>query len=313
MQIDFSKKDLFESGYGDYFAARIVFPVLNLQSQVIGLIGRRLDNQGLRWMKQKSEGGISSKSWLFGIDKAYRHIKHYQTVILVEGIFDYFAFYRLFQDQEKPIVVSTLGSYLTQEALKIFQDLGTKHFIVAYDWDKAGKRGIEKIASRVGGQVHYLGGLKDGQDPHDSLKHVSTYISGFSLKHLLAGAKKSQEKTGKSVHVHFLGMGKPKDQDIVFESATLLPTQKQPEDPEPKEFFYDVDEFMPLLAYNHANRAMLKETLMRIGGLLEKRPTKPQSERTFRLPVGFLQSEGYEDLGPWTDSLASTGHRATNP
>jgi DNA primase len=67
---------------------------------VIGFIGRRPDNKGIRWLKQQvGESAITTKSWLYGIDKAYRFIKHYRTVILVEGIFDYFAFYRLLQDQ----------------------------------------------------------------------------------------------------------------------------------------------------------------------------------------------------------------------
>jgi DNA primase len=65
-------------------------------------------------------------------------------VILVEGIFDYFAFYRLLQDQDRPVVVSTLGSYLSAEAMGIFKSLGVEHFIVAYDWDQTGKKAITR-------------------------------------------------------------------------------------------------------------------------------------------------------------------------
>jgi hypothetical protein len=53
------------------------------------------------------------RSWLYGIEKARRYIRQYRTIILVEGIFDYFAFYNLLQGQDKLVVVSTLGSYLT--------------------------------------------------------------------------------------------------------------------------------------------------------------------------------------------------------
>ena len=90
-QIDFTKKDPFSCNYGDYFAGRIVFPIRNAASEVIGIIGRRPDNKGVRWLKQQTgESAITTESWLYGIDKAYRFIKHYKTVILVEGIFDYF-------------------------------------------------------------------------------------------------------------------------------------------------------------------------------------------------------------------------------
>jgi DNA primase len=134
MQIDYGRKDPFTRNYGDYFAGRIVFPILNAESETIGIIGRRPDNRGVRWLKQQSgEGAITTKSWLYGIDKAHRFIKQYRTVILVEGIFDYFAFYRLLQDHLRPLVVSTLGCYLSAEAIGIFKSLEVEHFIVAYD------------------------------------------------------------------------------------------------------------------------------------------------------------------------------------
>ena len=111
-----------------------MFPIRNADGQTIGFIGRRPDNRGVRWLKQQAdESAITTKSWLYGIDKAHRFIKHFRTVILVEGIFDYFAFYRLLQDQGRPVVVSTLGSYLSAEAMGIFKSLGAEHFIVAYD------------------------------------------------------------------------------------------------------------------------------------------------------------------------------------
>ena len=96
---------------------------------------------------------------------------------------DYFAFYNLLQDQNKPVVVSTLGSYLTPEAANLLKGLDIEHFIAAYDWDVAGRNSIERIASKLGGWVYYLGGLAEGQDPYDMLKPVVNAISGFSLKH----------------------------------------------------------------------------------------------------------------------------------
>ena len=100
----------------------------------------------------------------------------------MEGIFDYFAFYNLLHDQDKQVVVSTLGSYLTPEAAAILKGLDIEHYIVAYDWDELGRNGIERIAAKTGGWVYYLGGLADGQDPYDMLKPVVDAISGFSLK-----------------------------------------------------------------------------------------------------------------------------------
>ena len=86
-------------------------------------------------------------------------------------------------------MVSTLGSYLTPEAANILKGLDIEHFIVAYDWDEAGRNSIEQIAAKSGGWVYFLGGLAEGQAPYDLLKPVVSAISGFSLKHLKTDAQ----------------------------------------------------------------------------------------------------------------------------
>jgi DNA primase len=189
-QIDFRRKDPFSRNYGDYLAGRIVFPIYDADACPTGFVGRRPDGRGVRWLKhQTREVPLSARSWLYGIEKAGRYIRQYRTIILVEGIFDYFAFYNLLQGQDKPVVVSTLGSYLTPEAANILKGLDIEHFIVAYDWDEAGRNGIERIAAKSGGWVYFLGGLAEGQAPYDMLKPVVSAISGFSLKHLKTDAQ----------------------------------------------------------------------------------------------------------------------------
>ena len=182
-QIDFKRKNLFSRNYGDFFAGRMVFPVYDADACPIGLVGRRTGNKGVRWLKhQTREVPLSTRCWFYGIDKARHFIRHYKTIILVEGLFDYFAFYNLLHDQDKLVVVSTLGSYLTTEAAAILKGLDIEHYIVAYDWDELGRNGIERIAAKTGGWVYYLGGLADGQAPYDLLKPVVDAISGFFLK-----------------------------------------------------------------------------------------------------------------------------------
>ncbi len=189
-QIDFRRKDPFSRNYGDYLAGRIVFPIYDADACPIGFVGRRPDDRGVRWLKHQTRAvPLSARGWLYGIEKAGRYIRQYRTIILVEGIFDYFAFYNLLQGQDKPVVVSTLGSYLTPEAANILKGLDIEHFIVAYDWDEAGRNGIERIAAKSGGWVYFLGGLAEGQAPYDMLKPVVSAISGFSLKHLKTDAQ----------------------------------------------------------------------------------------------------------------------------
>jgi len=167
-----------------------VFPIYDADARPVGLVGRCAGDRGVRWLKhQTREVSLSARGWLFGIEKAGRYIRQYRTIILVEGIFDYFAFYNLLQEQDKPVVVSTLGSYVTPEAATILKGLDIEHFIVAYDWDELGRNGIEPIAAKLGGWVYYLGGMAEGQDTYDMLKPVVKAISGFSLKHVQTDAR----------------------------------------------------------------------------------------------------------------------------
>ena len=189
-QIDFQQKDPLLRNYSDSLAGRIVFPIYDADACQTGLIGRRPDDKGVRRLKHETrEVPLSTGSWLYGIEKAVRYIRQYQTIILVEGIFDYFAFYNLLPDQDKPLVVSTLGSYLNPEAIDFLEGLDIKHFIVAYDWDGGGRGGIEKVAAKLGGWVFYLGGLAEGQNPCDMLNPVVNAIGGFFLKHITTDAQ----------------------------------------------------------------------------------------------------------------------------
>ena len=292
---------IFENNYTDYFAGRITFPIYNIDGQVHGIIGRRPDNRknAIQWMKQQTEDTfITTKGWLYGIDKAHKHIRHYKTVILVEGIFDYFAFYNLLQDMDRPIIVSTLGSNLTDEARGILKGLGVENFIVAYDCDKAGRKAIKQIARDIGGTVYYLGGMTERQDPADKLKDVVNAISGFSLQHLMASAKRIQKTTDKPIFISHITTGEPDKREVVFKPETFLEDEIIPALPGTvKEYYYDVGDFLPLLTYDHRNKSALDKTLYEIIKLLEARPEKPKSDKVFTIPTDFLKIEAYDDLG----------------
>jgi DNA primase catalytic core len=302
--VDFSIQDIFQRGYADFFAGRITFPIFGEDGSVQGIIGRRPDRRGNPWLKQKSEKGLlGTKSWLYGIHKAIPHIQRYKTVIIVEGIFDYFAFYRAFLDNSRPIVVSTLGTHITDEAIALFRRLGVEHFIVAYDWDNAGKNAIHKAAEKCGGAVYYLGGMKDGEDPADKLKGLEGAITGFSLSRLLSAATRSQPKTEKPILISHILFQKQPPQEILMKPVAphanedLLPVPEDLINPL-KECVYDTDDFLPLLTYDHANQATLKATLKKLVVLLETRPRRAKTRKVFKLPINFLNDEAYDNLGP---------------
>lgn len=297
---DFSKG--IYGNYGDYFAGRITFPVCDIRGRVCGFVGRKPDNRGIKWMKQQTnDTQLNPKSWLYGIGKAIRQIVRYRTVILVEGIFDYFAFLRIHQDQDKPLVVATLGARLTEEALDLFKSLNVKNFIVAYDWDDAGKKAIRSIAGQIGGgcNISYLGGMPEGKDPADHLANAVNAIDGFSLAHLLAGAEKAQALTDKQVHIDIITTGKRQERGVVFSpiktASISVPT---PAVVTPKEYVYSAEELLGILSYDHANKTLLEGKLDALMGILESRPQQTGAERTFRLPINFIEEKRYAALGP---------------
>ena len=185
-------------------------------------------------------------------------------------------------------------------------ELDIKNFVVAYDCDDAGRRGIGKVAHEIGGTVYFLGGMAEGQDPFDKLKQNPKLIDAFSLNHLLTAAQKAQEKTDKPVNVSFFTSGPPGQRNVVFSPGTaslLKPAIKEntPEasnPPQSKDFIYDTEDFLPLLTYDHANKAMLDQTIRRIIQLLDARPLEPKSEKIFTLPNFFILEARHYDLGP---------------
>ena len=210
------------------------------------------------------------------------------------------------------MVVSTLGSQLSAEAMSIFRTLGVEHFIVAYDWDQAGKSAISQIASEVGGTVYYLGGMQSGQDPAEKLKGVVGSISGFSLQHLMASAKKHQPETDKPINVSFISSGPAGKRNVIFSPAEAESRRQLFDEADATEYYYNVDDFLPLLSYDHGNKTMLDQTISEITKLLETRHTKPQSDKFFTIPVNFLKDRSLHRPGAGSDPVAAAGHRTAD-
>jgi len=291
-------------GFVDYFFNRITFPVFNLHGQIEGIIGRRLDNRGIRWLKQTQEGTlIRSKGWLYGIDKSARGIREYQTVIIVEGIFDFFAFYNILENKDRLMVVSTLGSTIDKGSMDLLADLGARHYIIAFDWDPAGRRGILDAVENVNGSmVSYLGSLKENEDPADKLKGLVSKISGFGIRHLQKGmAVKST--SGKPVMASFLVQRQKKEKllhdEVVLKPATM--PEGKPIEGDSKDFWYKKDDILRYLSYDHKNRAELNQKLNTVKSFLEEPlkypPDKQDQKDYFSLPRKFIEDEHYLRIG----------------
>ena len=302
--VDFSIEDPYQRAYADFFAGRITFPIFGEDGAVKGIIGRKTDKRGTVWLKQKSEKGLlDTRSWLYGIHKAKPHIQHYKTVIVVEGIFDYFAFYRIFQDTTKPIVVSTLGTHITDETMALFRAAGCRalhhrlrlgrrrHECHSQSRRKMRRRRLlprrDEGWRRPGRQAQRVGG------GHQRLLAEPVVVVGK------AGPTPNRKADLRLSH----RLSESPQREVVMKPAStpansdLLPVPEDLINPL-KECVYDVDDFLPLLTYDHPNQAALKATLKSLVLLLETRPRRARTERVFKVPVNFLNDEAYDQLGP---------------
>ena len=290
-------------GFVDYFFKRITFPIYNIHNQIEGMIGRRLDKRNPRWLKQTQQDTlIQSKGWLYGIDKSARGIEDYQTVIIVEGIFDFFAFYNISENKERPIVVSTLGSKIEKSSIQLLTELGAKNFIIAFDWDRAGRKGILNAVKEIEGvNISYLGSLKEEEDPADKLKGILSKVSNFGIRHLQKGMK-VRSRSGKPVMASFLvqrqGKKKLVQNELLIKPAKILTDKPIEEDI--KDFWYKIDDIIILLSYDHKNRAGLNQKLDKIKSLLEdpqkQPPDKGDQDKYFSLPRKFIEDEHYINI-----------------
>jgi len=293
--------------YADYFVNRITFPIYNINGQIEGIIGRRTDNHGIQWLKQTQEDTfIKSKGWLYGIDKAAMWIKEYQTVIIVEGIFDYFAFYNISENKDHPIVISTLGIRIDDTCIDLLADLGVKHFIIAFDGDRAGRKGISAAAKKIAdGKVSYLGSLKPKEDPADKLKGIVSGISNFAIRHLQKGMD-IKSPSGRTVVSDFLVLRrkgkKSYRNEIIFKPHESLNQEIIKSEPtEPSDYWYLKSDLLPSLTYDSGNRAALNHKINEIRSYLDdplKDPPPEESQHDyFHLPRNFIQDEHYINIG----------------
>jgi DNA primase len=195
-------------GYYDRFRNRIIFPIVDVDSKVVGFGGRVIDGEDSPKYINSPESEIYHKrSIFFGLDKSKDFIRRTEKAIIVEGYMDYLSLYAAGIKN----VVATLGTSLTQEHSLLLRRYTDKVAIV-FDGDKSGEdasiRGLE-VFLKVGitpsivvlPQEHDPDSFttKSGGDEFLSLVDNATSLMDFFIEKSLRSFKEGNVTRNKAI------------------------------------------------------------------------------------------------------------------
>lgn len=156
--------------YYDRFRGRIIFPLTNHRSDIVGFSGRILkaEETGAKYVNTPETIIYHKGELLYGLSQTKSFIKKKNKMIIVEGELDAIS---SFQAGVKN-VVAIKGSALTEAQVNLIKRY-TSTIILALDADSAGeaavKRGIE-IADKAGLNIR-IAQPKYGKDPDECARH----------------------------------------------------------------------------------------------------------------------------------------------
>ncbi len=175
----YQKEEVEKSGLGlttergsfyDRFRGRIIFPIFDLNSQVVGFGGRIFKDKDkeevAKYVNTPNTLLYDKSRILYGLDRARMDVRKKQVCVLVEGYTDVImAVQNGFSN-----VVATSGTALTSYQLQILKRY-SENLLTAFDMDIAGdsatKRGID-LAQKQGFNIKIIV-MPEGSDPAEIL------------------------------------------------------------------------------------------------------------------------------------------------
>ncbi|MFA5200516.1 MAG: DNA primase [Candidatus Omnitrophota bacterium] len=121
-------------GYYDRFRNRIIFPIFDVRSRVIGFGARVLDDSLPKYVNSPETPVYTKGKNLFGLNLSKDFIRDSDCVVIVEGYLDFIIPY---QEGVKNIVASQ-GTALTVEQIKLLKRY-TNNVVMIFDGDQAGE------------------------------------------------------------------------------------------------------------------------------------------------------------------------------
>lgn len=149
--------------YYDRFRHRIMFPIVDVNGDIIGFGGRVVNETDKpKYLNSPESALYKKRSSFYGLFNSIEHIKKLGRAILVEGYIDFLSLYC----GGIKNVVATLGTSFTPEHARILKRY-TKNVVILYDGDESGIKATLRTGEILlqAGINPRLVILPDGSDP----------------------------------------------------------------------------------------------------------------------------------------------------
>ena len=150
-------------GYYDKFRNRIMYPIIDTRSRVIGFGGRVLDETMPKYLNSKETPIFNKGNHIYGLNLLNK-LSDRKRIVLVEGYMDVIA---LFSNKIN-YGVASLGTALTENQAKLLKRYGENVYI-CFDSDLAGINATNKaieilLKEEINPKIITLPGYKDPDD-----------------------------------------------------------------------------------------------------------------------------------------------------
>lgn len=156
-----------QTGYGDRFRGRLMFPIRDELGKAVGFGGRVIGDGHPKYINSSDSPVFNKSKTLYGLHRAKDAVRASKSCVIVEGYLDVIACH----EAGVTNAVATLGTALSEQHVKRLSLL-CDEAVLLYDSDEAGQkaaeRGIEMFMSSATKVRVAL--APEGQDPDTLLK-----------------------------------------------------------------------------------------------------------------------------------------------
>ncbi len=190
----------------DKYRNRVIFPIFDYKSNIIGFGGRVLDDSLPKYLNSPESDVFNKRLNLYGLNFSRKFIGNKRELILVEGYMDLISLYQFGIKN----VVATLGTALTKSQADLIKKFADS-IVISYDSDSAGINAALRaihILENSGIKVRVLD-LGEYKDPDE-------FIRSKGLSEMLNIIENSSDSIKFKIDILFKNYNKNDRKDIML-------------------------------------------------------------------------------------------------